>query len=283
MKIIKLESSEELTRLKQINGYWVDENNNRWNIEIYTEEEAEKCSKSLVNCHDCYNCVDCKYCRNCNDCRYCINCRYCNSCLACYHCKNCRNCNDCRSCRYCVDCRSCDYCKNCNYCNNCRNCNDCGNCDNCRYCETCNYCDRCDNCSCCDNYVNYSNQNDCENSSNHEKLEKLYSKQSVNESATNAHRESFRLNGVAFSVIFDGDSVRMRSYRPYDDAEYHYAISKDGGEQFSIYRDRKFVEQFAPFSFDEDEESGIRNFNWNEVARELLRLDKDVESRMMHD
>lgn len=96
------------------------------------------------------------------------------------------------------------------------------------------------------------------------------------------HRESFRLNGIAFSVTFDGDSVRMRSYRPYDDAEYHYAISKDGGEQFSIYRGRKFVEQFSPFSFEEDEESGVRNFNWNEVARELLRLDKNVESRMMH-
>lgn len=38
--------------LKTINNYWVDENNNRWDIEIYTEE-AEKCSKSLVNCYDC--------------------------------------------------------------------------------------------------------------------------------------------------------------------------------------------------------------------------------------
>lgn len=109
-----------------------------------------------------------------------------------------------------------------------------------------------------------------------------YSKRSTNESATNVHRKSFRLNSVAFSVTFDGDNVRMRSYRPYDDAEYHYAISKDGGEQFSIYRDRKFVEQFAPISFDEDEESGVRNFNWNEVARELLRLDKNVKSRMMY-
>lgn len=96
------------------------------------------------------------------------------------------------------------------------------------------------------------------------------------------HRETFRLNNVVFSVTFDGDSVSMMSHHPYDDAEYHYAISKDGGEQFSIYRDRKFVEQFAPSSFEEDEESDIKNFNWNEVARELLRLDKDVESRMMH-
>ena len=112
-------------------------------------------------------------------------------------------------------------------------------------------------------------------------LKKSNSEKVVKESIKR-HRETFRLNGISFSVTFDGDSVRMRSYRPYDDAEYHYAISKDGGEQFSIYRDRKFIEQFAPFSFDEDEESGIRNFNWNEVARELLRLDKDVESRMMH-
>lgn len=101
--------------------------------------------------------------------------------------------------------------------------------------------------------------------------------------ATTVTDVTIRLNGVAFSVIFDGDNVRMKSHHPYDDAEYHYAISKDGGEQFSIYRDRKFVEQFAPFSFDEDEESGIRNFNWNEVARELLRLDKNVEARMMYD
>ena len=57
--------------MKQINGYWVDENNNRWDIEIYTEGQAEKFSKSLVNCHNCRNC---SYCYNCD---YCDNCRYC--------------------------------------------------------------------------------------------------------------------------------------------------------------------------------------------------------------
>ena len=111
-------------------------------------------------------------------------------------------------------------------------------------------------------------------------IQKTVTKESAD--AGNSHRESFRLNNVLFSVIFNGDRVSMKSHHPYDDAEYHYAISKDGGEQFSIYRDRKFVEQFAPDSFDEDEESSIRNFNWNEVARELLRLDKSVESRIDH-
>lgn len=108
-------------------------------------------------------------------------------------------------------------------------------------------------------------------------IKKTVTKESIKE-----HKESFRLNNVLFSVIFNGDKVSVKSLHPYDDAKYHYAISKDGGEQFSIYRDGKFVEQFAPPSFDEDEESGIKNFNWNEVARELLRLDKDVESRIDH-
>ena len=44
--------------LKQINGYWVDENNNKWDIKFYIEQKAEKYSKTLV---DCYNC---RYCRN---------------------------------------------------------------------------------------------------------------------------------------------------------------------------------------------------------------------------
>lgn len=59
--------------LKKINRYWVDENNNRWNIEIYTEEQAEKYSKSLVNCYNCINCINCRNCLNCNYCDNCSN------------------------------------------------------------------------------------------------------------------------------------------------------------------------------------------------------------------
>lgn len=81
--------------MKQINGYWVDENNNRWNIKFYTEEAAEEFSKSLVNC---YNCIGCDYCYNCQNCN---GCRYCTGCI---------NCNNCHDCRYCGDCRCCDYC-----------------------------------------------------------------------------------------------------------------------------------------------------------------------------
>ena len=111
--------------MKQINGYWVDENNNRWDIEIYTEEQAEKFSKSLVNCYDCDNCGDCGNCRNCKNCRYCHNCDYCHNCYDCY------DCCDCRYCSCCCDCRSCEYCRNCIDCRNCDNCRDCIDCRNC--------------------------------------------------------------------------------------------------------------------------------------------------------
>ena len=94
--------------MKQINGYWVDENNNRWGIEVCTEEQAEKLSKSLVNCYNCDNCRNCQNCRNCNNCD---NCCYCGGCRCC---DNCNNCNYCRCCSNCNNCRDCRYCDNCN-------------------------------------------------------------------------------------------------------------------------------------------------------------------------
>ena len=104
----------------------------------------------------------------------------------------------------------------------------------------------------------------------------------VTNESIDAHRESFRLNNVVFSVMFDGDSVSVKSHHPYDEAKYHYAISNDGGHNFKIYRDYKFVEDFTTKSFDCDEESGIKNFNWREIARELLRLDQGIEPIILH-
>lgn len=124
--------------MKQINKYWVDENNNRWDIEIYTEEQAEKFSKSLVNCYNCHNC------RNCHDCYDCYDCDYCDYCDSCYDCDYCHNCDNCRCCDYCHNCGfNCRYCHNCDYCDNC---------DNCRHCRNCRYCHNCDNCRNCYDY-----------------------------------------------------------------------------------------------------------------------------------
>ena len=56
--------------MKQINGYWVDENNNRWDCELYSEAKAERYSKTLIECTectDCDNCYNCNYCYNCDN------------------------------------------------------------------------------------------------------------------------------------------------------------------------------------------------------------------------
>ena len=69
--------------MKQEDGFYVDENNNKWNAKSYTKEQAETCSKSLINCINCINCSDC---------------RYCSDCINCSDCSNCINCSDCRYC-----------------------------------------------------------------------------------------------------------------------------------------------------------------------------------------
>ena len=74
--------------MKQINGYWVDANNNRWNTEIYTKGQAEKCSKSLI---DCYNCDNCRCCYDCHGCYRCYCCYDCHCCCDCYNCLGCYN------------------------------------------------------------------------------------------------------------------------------------------------------------------------------------------------
>lgn len=90
--------------MQLINGYWVDDNNNRWNCDFYDEDEAKKYSDNLTNCHDCWNCEGCR------DCEDCWGCRDCEDCEGCW---NCRDCEDCRGCRDCEDCWNCEDCRGC--------------------------------------------------------------------------------------------------------------------------------------------------------------------------
>ena len=54
--------------LKLEKGYYVDNNNNKWNAKSYNENEALRHSKGLVNCNNCtngfhvYDSKDCKFC-----------------------------------------------------------------------------------------------------------------------------------------------------------------------------------------------------------------------------
>lgn len=39
--------------IKLIDGYWMDKNNNKWDTEIFSKEDAEKLSKTLIDCVNC--------------------------------------------------------------------------------------------------------------------------------------------------------------------------------------------------------------------------------------
>ena len=52
--------------MKQENGFWIDENNNRWNCDCYNKNQAIELSEKLINCTDCRGCT---YCTDCTGCR----------------------------------------------------------------------------------------------------------------------------------------------------------------------------------------------------------------------
>ena len=83
-----------------LNGYWVI-GTNKWDANIYTQEQAEKNAETLINCT---NCISCSYCSDCSDCR---------SCRSCSYCSYCSDCSDCSYCSYCSSCRSCSDCSYC--------------------------------------------------------------------------------------------------------------------------------------------------------------------------
>ena len=103
---------------QQIDGYWVI-GSNKWDASIYPQEQAEKYSKTLINCQNCINCRSCSSCSSCSDCSNCSNCSYCRSCSSCSYCSYCSDC------RCCSDCRSCSSCSYCRYCRSCRSCSSC--------------------------------------------------------------------------------------------------------------------------------------------------------------
>ena len=96
--------------MKKEGNYYVDENNNKWNCYIYTEEQAIKYSGTLNNC---YNMINCSYCSNCSNCSYCSRCSYCSDCSRCSYCSNCSDCSRCSYCSDCSDCSNCSGCSNC--------------------------------------------------------------------------------------------------------------------------------------------------------------------------
>jgi hypothetical protein len=82
------------TTMVEIDDYWVDQNGNKWSVDIYSREDAIKSSDSLSCCTDCINCRHCSFCtgcENCVNCFQCIDCKKCESCTRCDSCYNCFN------------------------------------------------------------------------------------------------------------------------------------------------------------------------------------------------
>lgn len=77
--------------------YLYDKDNNLWDLQDTTLEEAIEYSKTLENCK---NCEECKNCKNCEGC---MNCEGCEDCIDCYKCRNCENCEKCVWCDNCTD------------------------------------------------------------------------------------------------------------------------------------------------------------------------------------
>lgn len=75
-----------------ITNYWTDENGNRWDCSLFTREEAEKFSKTLINCKFCTNCISCTDCQSCEGCGSCGGCRDCVDCEYCTDCSGCCGC-----------------------------------------------------------------------------------------------------------------------------------------------------------------------------------------------
>ncbi|HUU89387.1 MAG TPA: hypothetical protein VMX17_16765 [Candidatus Glassbacteria bacterium] len=130
--------------MKLKNGFYVDENNNRWDSDRYTKEHAEQKSKSLNNCSDC---SDCSYCYNCSDCSGCYGCSNCSNCSGCSDCSYCSDCSCCSGCSCCSNCSNCSNCSHCSDCYNCSDCSDCSDCSHCSDCYNCSYCSDCSDCS----------------------------------------------------------------------------------------------------------------------------------------
>lgn len=161
--------------MKHVNGYWIDENGNRWNDD-YSEELVVNASNSLINCSGCTDCFGCTECKNCTECNDCSQCKWCSTCQSCYACSGSKKSNDCCHCRGLIGCRSCKNCDDCVDCTECSKCNDCFEsvrcymckesvkCFFCKYCIGCKDCyfsnscigcegcKFCDYCRSCDNY-----------------------------------------------------------------------------------------------------------------------------------
>ena len=84
-----------MKKVKSYYSYWKDKDNNRWSKSKYSQEEAQACSETLINCSKCIDCEESRDCTNCRECKRGVSLRYC---TRCYDCRNCIYCGGCDVC-----------------------------------------------------------------------------------------------------------------------------------------------------------------------------------------
>ena len=99
-----LERKNKEDKYQEIDGFIVDENNNKVSLKITDKETAIKMLDSLTNCTDCLNCFNCSNCDGCEDSDNCIDCKICKFCSECNNCMMCNDCNNCDNCQMSNDC-----------------------------------------------------------------------------------------------------------------------------------------------------------------------------------
>lgn len=84
---------------------------------------------------------------------------------------------------------------------------------------------------------------------------------------------TFTVDGHEFSVTNYEDEMKVyiKSIHPYDDADYHWALNRNGGDFYVIYIGSPGKKVDTVFGSKE------------KVARKLLELDKNIESRMSYE
>ena len=107
-----------------------------------------------------------------------------------------------------------------------------------------------------------------------EKVKRDIKESLLKESKNYEYVELGRVGNVEYRAIIDNDTgeIDIGSIHPYDNSDYHWAVSKDGGKTYTIYihSPGKKVKVFS------DTQDG----EFDGIVNELANLDKNISSKI---
>lgn len=99
-------------------------------------------------------------------------------------------------------------------------------------------------------------------------------------SARVSRTESYDIGDTGYTMsAYNDGRLKIDRARPYDDASYYWASSSEVSPTWDIVNPKnRIVKQIQKPQGQDADEDGV----WWEVAQTLIRLNKDIEPRMMH-